>query len=235
MTIDGRRHVPQTKMRAAIARRMSQSKRDAPHFYVRTNVALGEALTHLTRANVDRSGEERITVTAVLVRAVTDGLIAHPHLNAHWVDECLTVIDTVNVGVAVAVEDGLLAPALLDCGSLAIPTISTRLRDLAARARAGKLRVPEMNEPTFTLSNLGTYGVTDFTAILNPPQVAILATGRAEQRPVVEDGSIVARTTMTMTLSADHRAVDGAAAAGFIESVRRNLEAPSGLRWEDDT
>jgi pyruvate dehydrogenase E2 component (dihydrolipoamide acetyltransferase) len=139
--------------------------------------------------------------------------------------------DDVHVGVAVAVTDGLIAPAILDCAGLGVLMISRRLRDLANRARIGKLRVDEINQPTFTISNLGMYEVSRFTAILNPPQVAILATGTVEQRAVVVDGVVVPGSVIAMTLSADHRAIDGIAAAQFLATVRRGLEMPSGLDW----
>jgi len=223
-----------TKMRAAIARRMTLSKREAPHFYVSADVALDDVIRRLDAANADRVPNERVTITAVLIRAVADALTRHPLLNAHWSDDGHEVFDEINVGVAVAVDDGLIAPALLDCAPLGIPEISRRLADLAGRARAGKLRVAEMNKPTFTLSNMGKFDVTGFTAILNPPQVGILATGTAAPRAVVVDGEVVVRTVMAMTLSADHRAVDGAYAAGFVGTVRQRLEDPSVLLWEDE-
>jgi pyruvate dehydrogenase E2 component (dihydrolipoamide acetyltransferase) len=134
------------------------------------------------------------------------------------------VFDQINIAVAIALDDGLLAPALLDCRDLDVLTIAGRLRSLVERANSGRLKPQEMNEPTFTISNLGMFGVRSFAAILNPPQVAILATGSATPRPVIEDGVIMTRTTMTMTLSADHRALDGAMAAAFLGSVREILQ-----------
>jgi pyruvate dehydrogenase E2 component (dihydrolipoamide acetyltransferase) len=135
-------------------------------------------------------------------------------------------VDPINIGVAIALDDGLIAPALLDCGHLDTGTIGAMLRDLVERTRAGKLRAPEISEATFTLSNLGMFDVTQFTAIITPPQVAILATGRTEERAVVEDGKVVVGRRMTATISADHRALDGAAAARFLATLGTTLKSP---------
>ena len=221
----------QSSMRRAVARAMSKSKREAPHFYVSGEAHLDHLFRHLEVVNDGRSDDDRISLTAVLVHVTAGALVAHPHLNAHWTEEGLALVDGVHVGVAVAVDDGLIAPAVLDCAELDVLTISQRLRDLADRARAGRLRVDEMNAPTFTISNLGMYEVSRFTAIVNPPQVAILATGAAEQRAIVVDGVVVPGTVMAMTLSADHRAIDGVVAGRFLAMVRHGLEAPSGLKW----
>ncbi len=231
MTTDGFRLLSQSSMRRALARAMSKSKREAPHFYVSTEARLDDLLRRLEEFNDGRSGGDRISLTAVILHVAAGALVAHPHLNAHWTEDGLALADAVNVGVAVAVDDGLVAPAVLDCAQLDVLTISRRLRDLVGRARTGTLRVDEINQPTFTISNLGMHEVSRFTAILNPPQVAILATGAAEQRAVVVDGVVVPGTVMAMTLSADHRAIDGVAAARFLATVRRGLETPSGLEW----
>ena len=231
MTASGFQLLSQSSMRRAVARAMSKSKREAPHFYVSGEAHLDHLFRHLEVVNDGRPDDDRITLTAVLVHVAADALVAHPHLNAHWTEDGLALADGVHVGVAVAVDDGLIAPAVLDCAELDVLTISRRLRDLADRARTGRLRVDEMNEPTFTISNLGMYEVSRFTAILNPPQVAILATGAAEQRAIVVDGLVVPGTVMAMTLSADHRAIDGVVAGRFLAMVRHGLETPSGLKW----
>jgi len=231
VTRSSSRLLKQSPMRRAIARAMSKSKREAPHFYVGGEARLDDLFHRLAAVNDGRPEDDRISLTAVLVHIVADALVAHPHINAHWTDDGLLLADEVHVGVAVAVADGLIAPAILDCAGLDVLMISRRLRDLADRARIGKLRVDEINQPTFTISNLGMYEVSRFTAILNPPQVAILATGAAEQRAVVVDGVVVPGSVMAMTLSVDHRAIDGIAAAQFLATVRRGLEMPSGLEW----
>ena len=225
----GRTPVTFTPMRAAISRRMVESKAKAPHFYVSTDIEM-EAVTAANNAlNEGRSGDERVTLTAWMVRALAQSLVAAPALNALWSGETLERVEAINIGIAIAIPDGLIAPALLDCATKDLATLSTELRDLVARTKANKLRPAEFSDATFTLSNLGAFPVTQFTAIVTPPQVAILATGKSEPRAVVRDGAIVARQMMTATLSADHRAVDGALVAGFLGDLKSRLESPAGL------
>jgi pyruvate dehydrogenase E2 component (dihydrolipoamide acetyltransferase) len=215
-------------MRAAIGRRMTQSKQSAPHIYLSAEIGLDAAIAALGELNAGRAADDRITVTAVLIRAIALTLRDEPAFNAHWTDAGPELIDEVNIGVAIALDEGLIAPALLGCDRLDAGAISAALRDLTARARTGKLRARELADGTFTLSNLGAFEVSAFAAIINPPQVAILATGRAAPRPVVVDGAVVVRTLLTATLSADHRAVDGAAAARFLGRLKSRLEGPDG-------
>jgi pyruvate dehydrogenase E2 component (dihydrolipoamide acetyltransferase) len=220
----GRRLVMPTPMRQAIARRMTASKAEAPHFYVSTDVDMTAATAALEALNAGRPAESRISQTAVLVVALARALAEEPAFNARWVEAGLEEWTAINISVAVAVDGGLIAPALLDCAGRDLESVAEALRDLAARARSGGLRSRELTDGTFTLSNLGMFDVGAFTAIVNPPQVAILATGRTAPRPAVVDGSVVARPIMTATLSADHRAVDGAGAASFVGRVKRLLE-----------
>jgi pyruvate dehydrogenase E2 component (dihydrolipoamide acetyltransferase) len=189
-----------------------------------------EAVTAANDAlNAQQPAEARVTLTAWLVRAIAQSLAAYPALNAVWNGETLEQVDAINIGIAVAIPDGLIAPALLDCGTKDLATISSELRDLVARTKAGKLKPAEFSDATFTLSNLGAFPVTQFTAIVTPPQVAILATGKSESRAVVRDGAIVARQMLTATLSADHRAVDGALVAAFLGDLKARLESPAAL------
>ena len=225
----GRTPVTFTPMRAAISRRMVESKSKAPHFYVSTDIEM-EAVTAANNAlNEGKSGDDRVTITAWLVRALAQSLAAAPALNAVWSGETLERVDQINIGIAIAIPDGLIAPALLDCSTKDLATISSELRDLVTRTKANKLKPAEFSDATFTLSNLGGFPVTQFTAIVTPPQVAILATGRSEQRAVVRDGAVVARQMLTATLSADHRAVDGALVATFLGDLKSRLESPEGL------
>jgi pyruvate dehydrogenase E2 component (dihydrolipoamide acetyltransferase) len=224
--VDGRL-VPQTPMRRAVARRMTDSKQQAPHFYVQTEVRM-DALNALLEHENARS-EVRVTATAALVVACAAALRAQPRFNAVWTDEGLLEADEVNVGVAIALEAGLIAPALLAVDKLDLAGTATALRDLVDRARGGKLRAPEINDATFTLSNLGMFDVSAFTAIVTPPQVAILATGRALERVAFVDGQARSVAVMTATLSADHRAVDGADAARFLEAFKGAIEEPRSL------
>lgn len=224
---DGRHPVPTTPMRTAIARRMVQSKQQAPHFYVTTEIELDALSAAAAAHNAGREPANRVTLTAYLLRAVTLALAAHPEFNACWNGDTLERWDAINVGVAIAVDEGLLAPALLDCGDRSVDDLAAGLADLTARTRALRLRAPEMSDATFTLSNLGMFDVTQFTAIVTPPQVAILATGRGIERPVVRDGAVTVRRMMAATLSADHRAVDGAGAARFLGTFKGLVEAPA--------
>jgi pyruvate dehydrogenase E2 component (dihydrolipoamide acetyltransferase) len=214
-------------MRAAIARRMVQSKQSAPHFYVSRDLEMDAALDSLAALNADRADDERVSVTALVVKAVALTLQANPAFNAVWSGDTLERVDAVNIGVAIDLgEGGLIAPALLGCQSRTTAAIGLALRDLVTRSRAGKMRAAEISEGTFTLTNLGMLGVTSFTAIITPPQVSTLATGATEARPVVRDGQVVVRRMMSATLSSDHRAVDGAGAARFLADLQTRFSAP---------
>lgn len=212
-------------MRSAIARRMVKSKQEAPHFYVATEVVMDAAVAETERLGAE-SGE-RVTVTSLLVRAAAAALREHPELNAVWSEEGLVRMRPINVGVAIALDDGLIAPALFGCDALTTLEVSAALRDLVERARSGKLRGSELTDATFTLSNLGMFEVNAFAAIVTPPQIAILATGRAYRMPRYDGDRLVPRLVLTATLSADHRAVDGAEAGRFMNTFKRTLENPT--------
>ena len=214
-----------TRMRSAIARRMVKSKQEAPHFYVATEVEVDAAVAETGRLAAE-SGQ-RVTLTSLLVRASAAALREHPELNAVWSEEGLVRMNAINVGVAIALDDGLIAPALLGCDALSTLEVSAALRDLVERARAGKLRGSEMTGATFTLSNLGMFEVNAFAAIVTPPQVAILATGKASRVPRYDGDELVPRTVLTATVSADHRAVDGAEVGRFMNTFKRTLENPT--------
>lgn len=213
-------------MRRAIARRMTESKQTAPHFYLSTEVAMDALLDRVDGTNEGRAREDRITVTAYLLRAVALTLAEHPAFNAVWNGDVVERVDAINLGVAIALDDGLIAPALLDCRDRSIADLAAGLGDLVGRTRAGKLRAAEINDGTFTLSNLGMFDVTQFTAIITPPQVAILATARTVERAVVRDGQVGVARVMTATLSSDHRVVDGVGAARFLATLKGLLESP---------
>jgi pyruvate dehydrogenase E2 component (dihydrolipoamide acetyltransferase) len=215
-------------MRAAIARRMVQSKQQAPHFYVSSDIELDALLDRSAAENEARARDGRVSVTAYLLRALALTLAEHPAFNAVWEGETLVRVDSINIGIAIALDEGLIAPALLACEGRSVEDLAAGLGDLVTRTRAGRLRGPEMSDATFTLSNLGMFDVSAFTAIVTPPQVAILATARAEPRAVVRDGEVVVRRMMTATLSSDHRVVDGVGAARFLETFKRFVQAPEG-------
>lgn len=211
------RLVEWSRMRSAVARRMTASKRDVPHVYLSAEVAM-------TRVQEQRRAAGA-SVTAILLHATAAALVEHPRLNAVWTADGLLEVDTINLGVAVALDDGLIAPALLDCAAMSLPDVAAALGDLVTRARGGHLRSNELADATFTLSNLGTFPVSAFSAIVNPPQVAILAAGATIPRLVQgPDGAIHNIPTMTLTLSADHRAVDGADCAKFLATLKERLE-----------
>jgi len=222
-------------MRRAIARRMTDSKQQAPHFYESIEIEMDALLAALASHNDGRAKEDRATVTAALVCALTGALGAHPAFNAVWSGDELELVDAINVGIAIDLPGGLIAPALLGCDRLDLDGIADALRDLATRARAGRMRPAELSDATFTLSNLGMFPIDGFTAIVVPPQVAILATARAAERAVVRDGVVTVRRMMMTTLSADHRAVDGAGAARFLADLKSSLEAPAGWLVDPST
>lgn len=205
---------------------MTDSKQRAPHFYETIEIEMDPGLALLERSNAARPGGDRIGVTALMVRALTAALLRHPEFNAVWEGDDLFRGGAVNIGVAIDVPDGLLAPAVLGCEALDLSTLAERLRDLIARAKSGRIRAHEWSDATFTLTNLGRSEVTQFTAIVVPQQVAILATGRIGPRAVVRGGQVTVRQIVNATLSADHRAVDGAAAARFLGTLKATLEQP---------
>lgn len=216
-----------SRMRQTVARLMTQSKRDAPHFYVNMEIDMEKAVGLLEVANENRG--QRISATALMVAALSEALAEHPALNSLMVDGVPTPQQEISVGVAVATDAGLIAPALLDCGGTGLEDVSLALTDLVQRARSGRLKGRELAGPTFTLSNLGMYDVASFIAIINPPQVGILATGRIEERVIARGGVPAVSRGMTATLSADHRAVNGDEAAAFLKGFRDLLEAPEGF------
>lgn len=227
--VPGRHPVAFTSMRRAIAQRMTASKQGAPHFYESADIEMDALLAALAALNDGREKDDRVSVTAALVVALAAALRAHPAFNAVWNGEQVELVDAVNVGIAVDLPDGLIAPALLGCERLGLDETAIALRDLVTRARARRLRAVELTDGTFTLSNLGMFPIDSFTAIIVPPQVAILATARAAERAVVRDGAVAVRRVMTATLSADHRAVDGASAARFLADLKASLEQPTAL------
>jgi pyruvate dehydrogenase E2 component (dihydrolipoamide acetyltransferase) len=204
---------------------MVDSKREAPHFYVATEVEMDAAVSHIETLNEAAEGP-RVTVSALLIRACALALQKHTRLNAVWAEDRLELSTEINIGVAIALDEGLVAPALLGCDGLDIPATAAALQDLVARAGCGKLRGREMTDGTFTLSNLGMFEVSKFTAIVTPPQVAILATGKISRLPRFVGDEVVARQVMTVTVSADHRAVDGADVARFLGTLKSEIESP---------
>jgi pyruvate dehydrogenase E2 component (dihydrolipoamide acetyltransferase) len=219
--------VPLTRIRQAIARRMQEVKPGAPHYYLQVDVDMSEALAFRKQANEALGEGSRITINDYIVLATTRALVQHPNFNAYWVDDHVQTHSQVNIGIAVTLDEGLMVPCLLDCANKGLAQLAFEARDLAERTRSGRLR-PEEYNATFSISNLGApqFGVDVLVAIINPPQVGVLGIGSVVEKPVVRAGEVVIRPLMTVVLSADHRASDGADGARFLQSVKRNLESP---------
>jgi pyruvate dehydrogenase E2 component (dihydrolipoamide acetyltransferase) len=221
--------LPMTKMRAAIAAALQRSKQQIPHFYETIDVDV-EALSELrARLNERLKAENvRLSLADFINKAICAALLAHPAVNATFDEKKneITRHGDVNLGIAVAIPDGLIVPVLRSADQMGLKELRQRSAELIERARSQRLKQDEGGGGTFTVSSLGTYGVREFSAIINPPQVAILAVGAAEKRAVVRGDAVVARTTMSLTLSADHRAVDGATAAEFLQTLKALLEEP---------
>ena len=219
--------VPNSNMRKTIARRLLEAKQTIPHFYLTVDVEL-DALLKLRR-DLNARGEAdgiKLSVNDFLIKAAALTLRRVPRANAAWTDQAMLMFDRVDVSVAVATDDGLITPIVKDADRKGLAAISAEMKDLAARAREGKLKLEEFQGGTFSISNLGMYGTREFSAIINPPQAAIMAVGAGEQRPVVRDGALAVGTVMSCTLSSDHRVVDGAVAADFMSTFKKVVEDP---------
>jgi pyruvate dehydrogenase E2 component (dihydrolipoamide acetyltransferase) len=214
-------------MRTVIAQRLQQSKQQLPHFYTTVEIDVEEIASMRARLNRQLEVEGiKLSLGDFVAKAVAQALLIHPAVNAHFNGTQITRFGDVHLGMAVALPEGLIVPVLRNINQMGLREIRRRSADLVERARAQKLKQDELTGATFTVSNLGMYGVKEFSAIINPPEVGILAVSAAEKRAVVRDDTIVPRTTMNVTLSADHRAVDGATAAEFLRTLKRLLEEP---------
>ena len=224
----GVRVVPLVGMRRMIAQRMQTSMQQAPHITFQIDVDAGAAEALRLRANRGLAdGVPAVSLSAVIAAACAWALRRHPFMNSRLEGENILLIDAVNLGIAVALNDGLIVPVIHNADQKGIVQLATAIADLAARARSGKLRAADLDGGTFTISNLGMFGVDRFTAIINPPETAILAVGRVQKRAVVDDQDrVIVRPIMTLTLSADHRVIDGAVAARFLADLRAALEDP---------
>lgn len=216
---------PHSMMRKTIARRLKESKQTIPHFYLTASVNMDALLGARTRLN-SRSDTYRISVNDFVIKATGAALRKVPEANAMWTDDALHLFDDVSVSVAVATDGGLITPIIRNVDQKGLVEISAEMKELAGRARANKLKPEEYQGGGFSISNLGMYGVEQFNAIINPPQSAILAVGAAEQRAVVKDGAFEVATMMTITLSVDHRSIDGAVAATLLSEIKTGLEDP---------
>ncbi len=216
-------------MRQAIARRMTESKTTAPHFYVTVEVNMTEALRMREQLNAVASDADKLSVNDLVVAAAARSLTQFPNLNASFRDGSLEKHPQINIGIAVALEDGLITPVVHDADQKSVKAIAAESRQLSERARANRLRADDLTGSTFTVSNLGMFGTDEFIAIINPPEAAILAVGAATKRPIVENEQVQIAPVMKATLSVDHRVADGAQAARFLAAFRKLLENPMNL------
>jgi pyruvate dehydrogenase E2 component (dihydrolipoamide acetyltransferase) len=216
---------PLNAMRRVIARRLTESKQTVPHFYLTIDCEIDALLKIRTELNA-KSDAYRISVNDFAIRAAALALRQVPAANASWSDDAILLWDTVDIAVAVALDDGLITPIVKMADRKGLAAIANETKDLVARARAGKLKLEEFQGGTFSISNLGMYGVREFAAVINPPHGGILAVGAGEQRPVAKNGALTVATVMSCTLSCDHRAVDGAVGAQFLAAFKKLVEDP---------
>ena len=219
---------PANNMRKTIARRLTEAKQTVPHFYLTVDCELDALLDQRKQLNARgaESGDYKLSVNDFVIRAVALALRQVPAANASWDQAGILYYEKADVSVAVATPNGLITPVIRDAGAKGLAAISGEMKDLAGRARDGKLKPEEYQGGGFSISNLGMFGVKDFAAIINPPQGCILAVGAGEPRPVVKDGALAVATVMSCTLSVDHRVVDGAVGAQFLAAFKRLVEEP---------
>ncbi len=216
--------IKNSQMRKIIAKRLSESAFTAPVFYLTIEVPMDNAMA--TRATINSLPDTKISYNDMIIKACAMALRKHPKVNSQWKDDVTILNHHINIGVAVAVEDGLVVPVLQYADQLGLMQIGANVKDVAARAKNKKLQPSEMEGSTFTVSNLGMFGISEFTSIINQPNSAILSVGAIEEKPVVKDGQIVVGNTMKLTLACDHRTVDGATGAQFLQTLRQYVENP---------
>jgi pyruvate dehydrogenase E2 component (dihydrolipoamide acetyltransferase) len=213
-----------SQMRKTIARRLAESKFTAPHYYLTIEVAMDDAMK--SRAVINTIPDTKVSFNDMVIKACAMALKKHPQVNSQWKDDVTVINHHVHIGVAVAVEDGLLVPVIKFADQMGLTQIGSAVKDMAGKARSKKLQPSEMEGSTFTVSNLGMFGISEFTSIINQPNSAILSVGAIIEKPVVRNGQIVVGNTMKVTLACDHRTVDGATGAQFLQTLRQYLENP---------
>lgn len=218
-----------SKIRQAIARRMTLSKQTQPHYYLTLDIDMTAAMKFREQLNSSASETQRVSVNDLVVKACAIALERHPKFNAEFGENGLIMHDRINIDIGIALDEGLIAPAILDCAHKSLGRIATESKDLIERAKTGHLRADEYSEGTFTITNLGAYGVETLIGIINPPQAAILGVGSVMDQAVVREGQVVAAKVMKVALSADHRVSDGAEGARFIKEIQGLLENPVSL------
>ena len=218
---------PVSQMRKTIAKRLAESKFTAPHFYL--TIAVDMSAATAARAEINKEGDVKISYNDLVVKSVAKALKKHPAVNSSWMGDSVRTNFDVHVGIAVAVEDGLLVPVVRHADAKGLAEISAEVRGFAMNAKEKKLQPSDWSGNTFTISNLGMFGIEEFTAIINPPDAAILAVGGVQDVPVVKNGQVQAGQVMKMTLSCDHRVIDGVTGAAFLNTVKGYLERPLSL------
>tara|TARA_Y100001954_G_scaffold121140_2_gene130278 strand:- start:1965 stop:3173 length:1209 start_codon:yes stop_codon:yes gene_type:complete len=215
---------PLSQMRKTIASRLSQSKFTAPHFYLTSEVDVENLIS--LRQNINQTLDEKISFNDIIIKAVAFSLRKHPNINVSWSEDNIILNENINIGVAIAVDEGLLVPVIKNADKNSILDISNKIKDFAERSRNKKINLEELSGNTFTVSNLGMFGIDEFTAIINPPDACILAVGAIKQKPIVKNNEIAIGNIMKVTLSSDHRLVDGAEGAKFLKTLKTVLESP---------
>ncbi len=217
--------IPLTGMRKAIAQRLAESKYSAPHYYLKVSVEVDSLL--VAHAELNKKATEKISLNAFFTKFVAEALKKHPKINASWQGDSIKLFSSVDIGTAVALKDGLITPVVRNCGQKGIIQIDTELKELIEKARSNALQPEEYAGASFTISNLGSFGIEDFTAIINPPGAAILAISTIKRKAIVqEDDSLAIRSVMNLSLSCDHRVIDGAVGAAFLAELKNMLESP---------
>ncbi|HVG37883.1 MAG TPA: pyruvate dehydrogenase complex dihydrolipoamide acetyltransferase [Pyrinomonadaceae bacterium] len=219
------RDEPITEMRRTIARRLTSSIGPVPHFFLTAEIEMDKAV-ELRRSLNELNPEMKVSLNDLIIKVVAVALQQHPQVNASYQDKVVRYYERSDIGVAVAIEDGLITPIIRSADTKSVGAIAREMRELAERARARKLRPEEFMGATFSVSNLGMFGIDEFTAVINPPEAAILAVGAALAKPVVRDGEVVVRQIMRVTMSCDHRVIDGATGAKFLQTFKQIMENP---------
>lgn len=221
---DSSKDVPVNQMRKTIARRLGESKFSAPHFYLTMEFDMDNAIAARTQLN--ETAEQKISYNDIVVKACAAALRKHPAINSSWLGDKISYHQHIHIGIAVAVEDGLLVPVIRNADFKSLSQLNSEIKVLAGKAKEKKLQPAEMQGNTFTISNLGMFDIDEFTAIINPPDACILAVGSIKSVPVVKNGAVVPGNRMKVTLSCDHRVVDGATGAKFLQTVKEYVENP---------
>ncbi len=230
VTAPGDQRIPHTAVRKVIARRMLESKQTVPHFYLTVEFEIDALLAARAAINeVARKKDARVSVNDMVIKACARALRDHPECNASWTEDEMVQYGAVDISVAVATDRGLITPIVRNADMKGVAQISIEMKDLATRAKDGKLKLDEFQGGGFTISNLGMFGVKEFAAIINPPQAMILAVGVGEERVVARKGQMVIRNMMSCTLAVDHRVVDGAMGAQFLQTLRAYIEQPAAM------